>query len=509
MTLEIQPTPLDWNGGLAVTAALDRGVSLDPSLLPAFTGHDRGVENIDRLVSGAALCVTTGQQPGLFTGPLFTLYKAISAVVLARACSASLGRPVVPVFWVAGDDHDFAEANHFTVLSVSNRLEALGLPPRESDAPSTPLYRDALGAEVEALIARVAELLPETEFRAEAMGWLTRHYRSGNDIATAFGDALAELLGPLGLVVFQPTHPAAKRAAAPWVLKALEDAVELDRRLQARAEDLERAGKPVPVTIQPGNSLVMVDGVLGRDRLMLDDDGFVTRRSGEKWSLPALREVAEQAPERLSANVLLRPAVEAALLPTLAYVAGPGELAYHPQTEPVYEMLGVVAQPYVPRWSARVIETRVRKTMDRYDLTPEDFAAPEGQLEARLVRDSMPQAASDALARLRETVDEQFATLVQSAGSIDPTLEKPIEHTRNQMAGGLDHVEKRLVSRLKQQNEVLVRQLANARNAVFPNGRPQERVFNVLQYLVKYGPDFLQQAEASCESWTDALGSDG
>ncbi len=98
---------------------------------------------------------------------------------------------------------------------------------------------------------------------------------------------------------------------------------------------------------------------------------------------------------------------------------------------------------------------------------------------------------------------------MQSAGSIDPTLEKPIEHTRNQMAGGLDHVEKRLVSRLKQQNEVLVRQLANARNAVFPNGRPQERVFNVLQYLVKYGPDFLQQAEASCESWTDALGSDG
>jgi uncharacterized protein YllA (UPF0747 family) len=110
----------------------------------------------------------------------------------------------------------------------------------------------------------------------------------------------------------------------------------------------------------------------------------------------------------------------------------------------------------------------------------------------------MPAAAGDALARLRETVDEQFAALVQAAGTID-----------NQMTGGLDHVEKRLVSRLKQQNEVLVRQLANARNAVFPNGRPQERVFNVLQYLVKYGPDFLHQAEASCESWAAALGSDG
>jgi bacillithiol biosynthesis cysteine-adding enzyme BshC len=509
MTLEIQSTPLDGSGGLAMTAALDRGVALNSSLRPALTGHDRGLENLDLLVRGEAHCVTTGQQPGLFTGPLYTLYKAISAVVLARACSASLGRPVVPVFWVAGDDHDFAEANHFTLLSAANQLETLGLPPRESGAPSTPLYRDALGVEVEGLIARLAELLPETEFRAEALAWLSRHYRSGNDLATAFGDALAELLGPMGLVVFQPSHAAAKAAAAPWVLQALEGAAELDGRLQARARELEGAGKPVPVGIQPGNTLVMVDGTLGRDRLMLDGDGFVARRSGEKWSLPALQEVAENAPERLSANVLLRPVVEAVLFPTLAYVAGPGELAYHPQTEPVYETLGVLPQPYVPRWSARVIEARVRKTMDRYHLTPEDFMTSEGQLEARLVQDAMPVAAGDALARLRETVDEQFAALVQAAGTIDPTLEKPIEHTRNQMTGGLDHVEKRLVSRLKQQNEVLVRQLANARNAVFPNGRPQERVFNVLQYLVKYGPDFLHQAEASCESWAAALGSDG
>jgi bacillithiol biosynthesis cysteine-adding enzyme BshC len=508
MTLEIQHTPLDANGALPVTAALDRGVSLDPSLQPAFTGHDRGLENIDRLVGGDALCVTTGQQPGLFTGPLFTLYKAISAVVLARTCTTALKRPVVPVFWVAGDDHDFAEANQFTLLSTSNQLEALALPPRDSGAPSTPLYRNELGSEVEALIARMGELAPDTEFRDEAFGWLNRHYHSGSDMATAFGDALAELLGPMGLVVFHPTHGAAKAAAAPVVLKALENAEGLDRRLQARADELHEAGRPVPVAIQPGNTLVMVDGAMGRDRLMLDGEGFVTRRSREKWSLPALAEMAETAPERLSANVLLRPAVEAALLPTLAYVAGPGEMAYHPQTEPVYEALGTAAQPYVPRWSARVIEPRVRKMLDRHGLTPEDFAAPEGKLETRLVQDAMPLEAATALERLRDTVGEQFTALVQVAKQMDPTLEKPVEHTRNQMTGGLDHVEKRLVSRLKQQNEVLVRQLANARNALFPNGRPQERVFNVFQYLVKYGPNFLQQVEASCETWAAALGSD-
>ena len=129
----------------------------------------------------------------------------------------------------------------------------------------------------------------------------------------------------------------------------------------------------------------------------------------------------------------------------------------------------------------------------------------EGRLEARLVQDAMPPSAATALERLRETVDVQFSQLTAAAKQIDQTLEKPIEHIRNQIANGLEHVEKRFISRLKQQNETLVRQIANARNAVLPNGRPQERVFNILQYLVKYGPSFLQEAEACCEAWAKGL----
>lgn len=147
----------------------------------------------------------------------------------------------------------------------------------------------------------------------------------------------------------------------------------------------------------------------------------------------------------------------------------------------------------------------MRKTLDRYDLTPEDFAVSEGRLEARLVQDAMPPNAASALELLRETVEVQFSQLTAAAKQIDQTLEKPIEHVRHQIASGLEHVEKRFISRLKQQNETLVRQIANARNAVLPNGRPQERVFNILQYLVKYGPSFLQEAEACCEAWAKGL----
>ena len=508
MTLEIQSAPalIDAGAGIELTPALDRGVTIDPVLRPALVGqHPRALENIDRLLSGDAICVTSGQQPGLFTGPLFTVYKAISAVVLARECEAALGRPVVPVFWVAGDDHDFAEASHVTLLSSANKLERIELPSREVGAPSTPLYRDQLGPEIEGLIARVNELMPDTEFRADAMAWLERHYRPGNDMATAFGDSLAELLGPAGLIVFHPTHSTAKAVSTPWMMEALEHAAELDESLQLKAKELETAGRAVPVTIQAGNTLVMVDGSMGRDRLIMDGTGFLTRRAGEKWTLPALRELAKTAPERLSANVLLRPVVEAAILPTVAYIAGPGEMAYFPQAAPVYEVLGVTPQVFVLRWSARIIEARVRKTLDRYDLTPEDFAVSEGRLEARLVQDAMPPNAASALELLRETVEVQFSQLTAAAKQIDQTLEKPIEHVRHQIASGLEHVEKRFISRLKQQNETLVQRIANARNAVLPNGRPQERVFNILQYLVKYGPSFLQEAEASCEAWAKGL----
>ncbi len=504
MTLEFQPTPAAVGSDIDVSPDLDREVVLDSSLRKAFVGYGAGAENLDRLFGRDALCVTSGQQPGLFTGPLFTVYKALSAVALARICESALDRPVVPVFWVAGDDHDFAEANHANLID-QNDIACLGLTAREAAAPLTPLYRETLGPEIDALVDRVRELTPDTEFRSDAIEWLTRHYRVGTDMASAFGNALAELLGESGLVVFNPTHPRAKAVAAPLIVKALEVAEPLDRQLRERADELVSSGRPAPVAVQGASTLVMIDGAQGRDRLVLVPGGFKTRRSDEQWTLDGLREVARTAPERLSANVLLRPVVEAALLPTVAYVGGAGEVAYFPQTAPVYAALGVRPQVMVPRWSALVIEARVRKTLDRYGITVDDLSGAEGQLEARLVQRDMPPEITSAIARLRSAVEVEFSTLVAAAREVDQTLEKPVEATRHQIDKGIAHVEKRIITRLKQHNETLMRQISHARNATFPTGKPQERVLNILQFLVKYGPDFLVEAERACVAWARDL----
>jgi len=485
------PLPFDWSARLA------RVPDFDSALADACAARESGERNLERLASGAALCVTTGQQPGLFTGPLFTVYKALTAIALARSAEQALGRPVVPVFWVAGDDHDFQEANHVDVLATGGEIERVVLRERAQDAPSLPLYRETLGPDVAAALDAVGQATPETEFRGAVLAWLERHYRADTDFAEAFSGAVAELLGPHGLVVFRSTHPAAKRAMAPYLLRLLEGARQLDRSLAERAAELRQAGSEVPVAVGEGSATVLLEDAAGRDRLLLDNDGFRTRRGGSRWTLEALRELARREPERLSPNVLSRPALEAALLPTLAYVAGPGELAYLPQAAPVYDLLDVERQSPLARFSGRLIEQRVAKVLDKFAIAADDLAAPPGKLEASLVRDDMPEGAAGALEKLKGTLAEEYERLERAAREVDPTLGRPVRSARNNALKDVSGVEKRIVGHLKKRNEIVMQQLEKARRSLFPRGKPQERVYNVLQYLVRYGPAFLDDALAA------------
>lgn len=488
VTFEPTPTPLPHPVRVDLEELSGRARPVRSDLRAAFLAQGAARENLDRLFGNQALCVTTGQQPGLFTGPLFTIYKALTAIALARVASSRLDRPVTPVFWVAGDDHDFAEANHLYLLTPANQVERVTLRDRDSSAPLTPLYREPLGSETTRVLDAVVANTPATEFRPNVVAWLERHYRPDADLASAFSHALAELLGDQGLVVFQPTHPAAKRAMAPFLVQLLDGAADLERSLADRARQLVAAGSGAPVPVGDGASTIMLEAAMGRDRLVLQDGAFATRRAGERWSTSRLHQVAQESPERLSPNVLARPVIEAALLPTLAYVAGPGEIAYLPQAAPIYQTLQVEPQAVVSRWSGRVIESRIAKVLEKFGIAAEALAGPEGQLEAELVRGEIPAAAREALHALREAIEREYRRLTTAAVDLDPTLRKPVESAKHGALANLSDVEKRLVSHLKQHNDILVSQLAKARNNLLPLGKPQERMLNVSPFLIRYGP---------------------
>jgi len=382
---------------------------------------------------------------------------------------------------VAGDDHDFAEANHAAVLGKDGEVVNIVLRERAHEAPQLPLFRELLGPEIRAAIAALDSALPETEFKADVLGWLETFSEPDFNLADAGAGALDYLLKKRGLAIFRAHDRNAKRAAAPWILKALDE------------------------TLPDGLTPVMVEGKLGRDRLLKDNGVFVTRRSSERFTRAQLDQIAVETPERLSPNVLLRPVIEAALFPTLAYVGGPGEMEYLPEAAPLFSALGVAPQAHVPRWSGVIVEARVEKVLSKHGLTPADFDGQPGALETRIARAELPPDLAESLRALRDDVESRFARLSGAVQQVDPTLERTVQSARNATLAGTNEIEKKLVASLKRTQGTLVSQLARARAALMPDGKPQERVLTVASFLARYGGALLDDIDAEVARWAAGL----
>ena len=451
----------------------------------------------DALLTGRALAVTTGQQPGLFTGPLYTVYKALTAAALAERLAGRWGHPVVPVFWVAGDDHDFAEINHCAVLAADGAVRTITLRERAADAVMLPAFRESVGPDGAAALAALEAALPPSEFRSETVAWLGAAYAAERSVAEAHALALASLLAPFGVVVCRGWDGALKRAAAPLMLEALRSAHPLDEALAGEAARLRGAGLETPVTVGEGMGLAMVEGSGGRDRLRIADAGFVTRRAGERFALADLEVLVRATPERLSANVLLRPVIEAHLFPTVAYVGGPAELAYLRQAVP---------QPVpTPRLSGFVVEAKVDKTLERLGLAPAELGRPDGELASALAREALPADAAQALGALRGGLEERYTAVREAAIRLERTLERPVETARNQALHAVDEIEKRLVAALKRNNDTALQQLARAKANLFPSGKPQERVLTAATYLARHGRPVMGMLHAAARAHVERL----
>lgn len=439
----------------------------------------------DRLARGEALAVTTGQQPGLFTGPMYTVHKALSAIALARRLERERGGsiPVVSVFWVAGDDHDFAEANHAAVLGKDGEVVEIVLRERPHEAPQLPLFREPLGDDITRALAALDAALPDSECKPDVRHWLESTYRPDTNLADAGAAALQQLLGSrgAGLAVFRAHDQAAKRAAAPLLLRAVDE------------------------VLPDGLTPVLVEGRLGRDRLRQDGADFVTRRSGERFTRGQLERIAAETPERLSPNVLLRPVIEAALFPTVAYVGGPGEMEYLQESASLFAKFGQTPQARVPRWSGLIIEARVEKVLVKHGLTPADFDGQAGALEARLAQAALPPDLAAQLTELRQEVEAQYARISGAVQQLDPTLERTVESARNAALAGTNEVEKKVVASLKRAQGTVQNQLARARAALVPGGKPQERGLTIASFLARYSGSLLDEIDAEVARWAEGL----
>lgn len=436
--------------------------------------------------------VTTGQQPGLFGGPLYSLYKALTAVRLAEALAAALGRPVMPLFWIASEDHDWDEASHTHVIDEANQLRRITLGAGRVTT-RRPLNRIRLGGGIHDVVEQLAACFPRNDFRARYIKMIRGTFRPSVTMASAFSGFMAELLRdvPVGLV--DAADPVLKQASRPLLRAEAEDPAASEAAVGKICDALARRGYQLQVPYIPGTTNLFLDSVEGRDRLQHGHGGFGLRRSGRTISRRRILGLIDDEPHRISPNVLLRPVVESFVFPTLAYVGGPGEVAYFAQLSELFLRHGVGAPVVVPRASLLTLEAKVARVIDKFGLGIDELRESDALL-SRLARDQVPDDVTRTVARWRGAAESFAAELTMTSVGIDPVLKGAVTKARNTGLAALSVLEKKIVRAVKRRSETTWRQIAKARVHLWPAGKPQDRILGPLQYLMRYGRDFVSMA---------------
>lgn len=451
--------------------------------------------SLDRFARANSLVVVAGQQPGLFGGPLYTLYKALTAIALARATEAASGRPIIPIFWVASDDHDFEEVRR-TWLGDGAEPTALEYP-AERVAPGISLARIVLSSEIETLIARLEQLLPASEFRAEVLGRVRSAYSPGRTWTDAFARLLGAILTPLGALVFDPSDREAKAIALP----VFEREVALMGRSSAAALEtgraLERRGYHAQIS-RAGNELNLFWHEAAREAVRVGGDGSL-RLAGSGRSLGAGELVAamRERPGDVSPGVLLRPLMQDYLFPTAAYVGGPSEVAYWAQVNALYPLFDAAPPAVAPRAGATLLEPRIAKSLERFGIAWPALAGDAEAVIGETLRALLPDDFPETFAREREIQRKSFERLETKVAGFDPSLKAAVSTA----AGKVEHegtgLEKKLMQVWKRRQDESVQQIRRAAAQLFPQGRLQERVHSPLGYMARYGPDLTARLERS------------
>ena len=464
--------PSDADGWRSYARGVVDSVSPDwfDALKGAIAPSGMAATRIGRSANGRGLVVTTGQQPGLFGGPLMTLIKAITARALADAMAETTGLPVAPIFWAATDDADFEEA---ATISVSLDGGARELRLEQRSPVGTPMSRVMLDTDIVSFHAVMSDACGSAPHRAFLDGALSA-FRDGATMGEAYVALLRQVLEPLEIGVIDASHPDVIRAGNPLLHRAAVQGEALAAAARRRSDEIVAAGFKPQVDEVPGLSMVFLNADGTKRRLPLI----------EATSINATRDPF------LSATVLLRPVLERSILPTAAYVGGPGEFAYFAQVSAVAEQLGVPTPLVVPRWSATIVEPRVQRILDQLNVTVDDLADPHAADRA-IARSRLSPDAAHAVESLRGDMKTDIDRLRRSTDGLVP--EKVFEGLGHSLEHRLERLERRLLAGVKRREVDLMRQLATARGALFPHGVRQERKLASIPFLARYGAPLLDR----------------
>lgn len=457
----------------------------------SWNASPKTLENIDRLRKGAA-AVVTGQQVGLFGGPMFAIYKALTAVKLANEATAA-GIDTVPVFWLATYDHDLAEVNHVSFPGPEGILQTLTT--QSQGVQGAPVSAIHFGDETTELVGQAVALLGESH----ASTWLRDTYRPGEALGTAFAQLYAKVFADWGVIVLDPSDPQLSRVAKPIYRDAIQKAPELVEALLERGNQLERAGYHQQVKVTDSSVLLFTTRNGARLPMSRRAEGSASEfvidgeAVGEKLSQEELLKEICEHPAHFSANVLLRPVVQDYLLPTLAYTGGAAEAAYFGQAGVVYEKLVGRVTPIVPRFSATLIEPKMQRLFEKHGITIADvFNGPES-LRNHIAARHLPKDLQAAFEAAKLSFDANFSSVKEKLEKLDKTLVDAAETSRSKMQHQLEKLYSQAARAEAQKGELVSRHADMISQTIYPDKGLQERAIGGMYFLARYGSDLLHQ----------------
>lgn len=448
--------------------------------------------NIDALHNDNTVAVVTGQQVGIFTGPLYALYKALTAIKLAQILrERHPDYHFVPVFWLAGEDHDFEEVRSITLIDKANNLARVEyLPPDYHSGKNLgPVGSLQVDDSFEPFRQKLLEVLPDTDFKPKVMELLRVAYQKGMTLNRAFVHIMNDLLLDSGLIFLDPNQVEIKQILAPIFNSELTGASQTSQLVIDRSAELERFYH-AQVKPQPINLFMFHKG--GRYLIEPRPEGFALKGTRQHFTREEMLQRVQESPELFSPNVILRPICQDTLLPTAAYVGGPAEIAYFAQMGPVYDTFKVPQPIIYPRASATIIEEKVQKVFERFSLGVPDFFKDIEVLKQNLAERLSELSVDEMFGGTSAALMETLQSLERGLEKLDPTLVSALKNVREKVGYQIDSLKQKALAAQTRRFDASMRQLEKASLHLFPSGNFQERELNIAHFLNRYGLEFFQ-----------------
>jgi len=453
-----------------------------------FNSKPGAFESIKKLRRKDALCIFTGQQAGLFGGPLLTLYKAIDIIKRAEILEKELKRPVVPIFWIACDDHDFEEINHAYYINRDGEpAQLLYAPEGEHNVPVADICLSD-NEKFDKLKAATAKAFGGTDFSDELVRRLFDAYAFDECLVKAFARNIADTLPDLGMVFFCPHNTVVKTHSRTFFKQLVERHFQLRDLLEKTNQQLLSDNYHIQAE-KKKTAVHLFYHFPGRTPIHYLDESFAL--GDKRLGLPAILDLIDRNPERFSPDVLARPVWQSFLFPVVAHTGGPAEIAYFCQTGKMFELFNLAQPYYYPRVGATIVEKRHEDFLDRYNIKLSDLTGDVEQLINRLLAGSFPDNLEKDIESFKTDLENKYQNLMNTIIDFDRNLEPMGQQTWGKIDFALKNLEKKVFSQYKKNMDKTRKQIYRLVNALYPNRSLQERSINVNYYISKYGFDVV------------------